>query len=79
VQSIRRECLGHFVVFGPHHLRYLVREYVAHHNAERPHQARGNLPLTGAPPPAPGELPETWQVVCEERLGGLLKHYRRAG
>ncbi len=28
IQSIKHECLDHFVVFGERHLRYLVNEYV---------------------------------------------------
>jgi putative transposase len=77
VQSAKRECLDHFVVFGEGHLRQLVAEYAAHYNRERPHQARDNRPPTGGEPPgdAPGPA---GAVVCEERLGGLLKHYRRA-
>jgi putative transposase len=79
VRSIRDECLNHFVVFGEDHLRHLVTQYVAFYNQCRPHQRKGNLPLTGLDPPealvvAPDE------IQCDERLGGLLKHYyRRAG
>ena len=47
VQSVKQECLQHFVVFGEEHLRYLVFEYLAHYNAERPHQGKDNLPLNG--------------------------------
>ena len=72
MQAVKQECLDHFVVFGESHLRHLLREYVEHYNEERPHQGRDNLPLGGAgPDPGGGE------VVCRERLGGLLKHYSR--
>jgi putative transposase len=52
---------------------HLVREYVAYYHAERPHQGMGNRPLTGdgREPPAEGE------IVCRERLGGVLRHYYR--
>jgi len=78
VQSLKRECLDHFIVFGEEHLRYLVSQYVAHYHQERPHQSLGNRPLshTSDPPVLPLEA---GAVVCEERLGGLLKHYRRVG
>jgi putative transposase len=77
VQSVKQECLDHFVVFGEAHLRHLLTEYIAHYHAERPHQGLGNGPPAGAEPPA-GEGPLfASDVVCEERLGGLLKHYRR--
>lgn len=80
VQSLRTECLDHFVVLGEGHLRHRVREYVEHHNLERPHQGRGNVPL----PEADGDEPPilrfpSGEVRCRERLGGLLRHsYRRA-
>lgn len=72
VLSIKSECLDHFVVFGEDHLRYIVKEYLAHYNGERPHQGVGNVPLTSSPPDT------SWgEVVCVERLGGLLRHYHR--
>ena len=52
VQSLKRECLNHFIVFGRRHLDYLISEYVEQEHTERPHQAKRNLPLTGAGPPA---------------------------
>jgi hypothetical protein len=60
------------VVFGGRHLRYVVGTYADYYNRQRPHQALGDLPLSGEPPQVAGA------VVCEERLGGLLRHYRRA-
>jgi putative transposase len=76
VQTLRTECLDHFVVFGVKHLRHLVSEFLAHYHEERPHQNLGN-----APPCRQSE--EVLQFVkdqpihCSERLGGLLKHYSR--
>jgi len=76
IQSLRHECLDHFVVFGESHLRHVVNEYVAHYLDERPHQSLGNRPPCGTgPPPGKGSAES---VVCQQRLGGLLKHYRRA-
>ncbi|MDA1266858.1 MAG: integrase core domain-containing protein [Planctomycetota bacterium] len=60
-------------VFGHHALRKAIDEYVAHYNAERPHQGVGNQPLSYRPPPDMGA-----EVAVHERLGGLLKSYRRA-
>jgi hypothetical protein len=43
-------------------------------NELRPHQAKDNLPLSGADlPPTAAFTAE--DIICEERLGGLLKHY----
>lgn len=72
VQSIKREALDHFIVFGENHLRHLVNEYLAHYNSERPHQGVGNLPLRELPQP-----PDEGDIICFERLGGRLKHYER--
>jgi len=74
VQTIEQGCLDKFIVFGREHLDHVCREYVEHYHTERPHQAMENRPLTGtgAAPPNTGE------VVCRERLGGVLRHYHRA-
>jgi len=81
VQTLRTECLDHFLICGEKHLRHVVSEFVAHYNLERPHQSRGNVPLPDADRPASDppilKLP-TGAVQCRERLGGLLKHDSRA-
>jgi hypothetical protein len=59
------------VFFGESSLRTAVADYLAHYHAERAHQGIGNVPIT---PVAVGE----GDVQCQERLGGILKHYRRA-
>jgi transposase InsO family protein len=73
VRSFREECLDHFIVFGEGHMRHIAEEYIAHYNAERPHQGKGNntLVLNARESPANGP------VTCKTRLGGLLKHYVR--
>lgn len=77
VQSMRQECLEHFVICGEAHLRHLVSTYAGYYNQLRPHQARDNLPLDGRKPPVL-PLPAPHEIVCDEQLGGLLKSYRRA-
>jgi len=42
VQSIKQECLDHFVVFGAQHIDVLCREYVENYHTERRHQGREN-------------------------------------
>jgi putative transposase len=77
VLSVKSECLDHFIVFGETHLHYLIDEYVDYYNECRPHQGIGNELLTGILSP-PITDPPAAGIVCDERLGGLLKHYRRA-
>jgi putative transposase len=73
VQTVKSECLGHFVIFGEKHLLHLLKEFGTHYHEERAHQGLGNRP------PAQDEhavvLPFAGaEVRCRERLGGLLKH-----
>ncbi|MCR9246018.1 MAG: integrase core domain-containing protein [bacterium] len=73
--SVKRECLTKMILFGEAHLRRALAEFVAHYNAERPHQGIGNeiiQPPAGPPPATKGE------VVADERLDGLFRSYRRA-
>jgi putative transposase len=74
IQTIQQECLDHFVVVGKPHLDYVVREFLRYYHEERPHQGLGNVPpiIPLTPIECQGD------VVCHERLGGLLKIYRRA-
>jgi len=79
VQTLRVECFDHFVVCGEKHLQHLTKEFLEHYHEERPHQGRGNVPLSVADcgEPTVHRFPDG-PVVCRERLGGLLKHYDRA-
>jgi hypothetical protein len=77
---LRKELLDHFVVLGERHLRHLTAEFIAHYNAERPHQGVGNVPLSAErpPDPEPDVVPfPVDRVRCRSRLGGLLRHYHR--
>ncbi|MCB9915604.1 MAG: transposase [Planctomycetes bacterium] len=71
VLSIKTECTRRMIFFGERMLRRALREYLEHYNAERPHQGVGNVPLR---PRVRGH----GEIECHERLGGLLKSYRRA-
>ncbi len=46
--------------------------YLEHHHAERPHQGLCNERIERAQPSGTGDIEHS------ERLGGILKHYRRA-
>ena len=60
------------IVFGPKHPGHVAAEYLAYYHRKRPLQGKGNEPLiTLAPPNAHDD------IVCRERLGGLLRHYYR--
>ena len=74
VRSIKSECLAQVIPIGEGHLRRMVREYVEHYHGERNHQGIGNRLID----PTVGELRSVGSIECRERLGGLLRFYRRA-
>ena len=71
IRSIKYECLNKMLIFGERHLRYVISEYISHYHTSRPH---GGLDHNMIEPPPLGK----GKVICHERLGGLLKSYRRA-
>lgn len=74
---LQQECLDHFLIFGTRHMDYLLKEFLEHYHAGRPHQSKGNLPLTGDRSASARDSPprDVTNVVYNSRLGGLLKHY----
>jgi putative transposase len=70
VQTIKQECLDHFLVFGLKHFDYLVRGYVRYFHECRPHQGLENQVIIKVEPPPP----ITGKIQCESLVGGLLKH-----
>jgi putative transposase len=83
IQSIKQECLDHFVVFGQAHFNHLCREYAVHYHEERPHQGADNAVLQQStttkaqPTAANADTICLSELRCKERLGGLLKSYSR--
>jgi len=72
-RSLKSECLERMIFFGERSLRNAVREYLTHYHAERNHQGLGNGLIE-----AGNEVGQTaGDVVCRERLGGLLRYYYR--
>jgi putative transposase len=76
VRSVKEECLSKLILFGDGSLRRVVSEYLQHYHQERNHQGKGNVLLFPASTPSNPGLPGA--IGCRERLGGLLKYYRRA-
>jgi len=72
VLTIKSECLGKLILFGESSLRRACNEFVEHYHTERAHRGLGNERVMR------GACTETGEVECTERLGGILKHYRRA-
>jgi hypothetical protein len=68
--------LNHFVFFGERHLRYVVKEFMAHYHAERFHQGLGGR-LIEKEAESANDNGASGSVVCRSRLGGVLNFYLR--
>jgi len=81
VGTVRAECLDWLLIVGRAHLERVLRVYVQHDNAHRPHRALGLQP-PDPPPVARSILGEDDRGAVHRRdlLGGLLHdhEYRRA-
>jgi transposase InsO family protein len=76
VRSVRNECLDHVLVLGRGHLDRLLRAYIAHYNAERPHRWLALAASDGTAPPRAS--PPVSAVRRRELLGGLIHEYYAA-
>lgn len=87
-QTLRREVLDHFLIFGQKHLDFLTQSFLPFYHSCRPHQGKDNELLTAARPatrrqsktksnPKPTTTISLAEVRCDRQLGGLLKHYYR--
>ncbi len=72
VLSVKSECLARMIFFSEGQLRRAVTSYVGHYHGERNHQGLGNRVIEGT-----SVANEDGEVLCNERLGGLLKYYYR--
>ena len=72
IGTLRRECLDHILITGPRHLDAVLREYLGHYNAHRPHRSLHQHPPAGATAPLSGA---PIQPLRRNRLGGLIHEY----
>ncbi len=76
IRTVRAECLDWLLILGRGHLQQVLRVYVQHYNAHRPHRAlRLEPPDAPANPTIIGE--QQRRVRRRDRLGGLLHEYYR--
>jgi len=73
VRSIKEECLNRLILFGEPMLRRAVSNFVKHYHTERNHPGLANRIID--PDDSVGRIDS--EIVCRERLGGLLKDYHR--
>ncbi len=74
MRSVKEECLSRVILFGEASLHHALAQYVAHFHHERNHQGKGNVLLF---PTVRQDVEGQGPIQCRERLGGLLKYYKR--
>ena len=77
VRTVRRECLDHLLIFGRRHLERVLKAYVAHYVAERPHRGLRLAVPAGDRTPQVRRMTRT-PVERRDVLGGLIHEYRWA-
>jgi putative transposase len=76
VRTVRTECLDWLLILNQRHLEAVLRVYVHHYNAERPHRGLELSPPEGARQPIASAVRAT--VCRRDLLGGLLHEYYQA-
>lgn len=76
IQTIKRECLDKFILFGSRHVDHIVRAWVAYYNTVRSHTERGHLPPVHAVPEEVIKLDRN-QIAVRSYVGGLVKAFER--
>jgi putative transposase len=75
VRTVRNECLDQLLVFGRRHLERVLRGYLAHFNAERPHRSLQLVPPAGAPR---SRGSPSGEIRRRDVVGGLIHEYDAA-
>jgi putative transposase len=68
--------VDHLVLFGERHLRYVVKEFIAHYHRERFHRGLGGQLIEKRASSATDKR-TSGKVMCRSRLGGILNFYYR--
>jgi putative transposase len=78
IGSLRRECLDWILIVRRPQLEGVLRVYVGHYNAQRPHRSLELRAPEARPAPLPVAPALPRQVHRRDRLGGLLHEYELA-
>lgn len=75
VRTVRNECLDYVLVFGRRHLEQILRDYVTHYNAERPHRS---LALDAPAGAHEARGSPSSHILRRDLVGGLIHEYYAA-
>jgi putative transposase len=76
IGTLRRERLDWILMLGRRHLEAVVREYLVHYNAHRPHRSLELRPPASEPHDVqPESFGRLGRVRRQDRLGGLIHEY----
>lgn len=67
---LKEQCLDHLILFSAEQLRHVLSEYLLYYHHERIHQDLNRII-------EPQHERDQGEIICIERLGGLLKSYHR--
>ncbi|HEX8814587.1 MAG TPA: integrase core domain-containing protein [Terriglobales bacterium] len=71
IGSIRRDCLNHFVILNPRHLKKTLNSYFAYYHGSRTHLGLEKQC------PFPRQVSSTGKIIAIPQLGGLHHRYER--
>ena len=71
VRSVKSECLDHLILSSVEQLEYAITQYSEYYHHERIHQSLDRIIEPKH------TIDDAAEIVCIERLGGLLKSYHR--
>jgi len=71
VKSVKYDCLNYLILSSVKQLEYALNQYEEYYHHERIHQSLGKIIEPKH------KIDENAEIVCIERLGGLLKSYHR--
>jgi putative transposase len=76
VGTVRRECLDWLLIVNARHLEHVLRVFVDHYNAHRPHRSLDLVPPTAIGRERP--VTSSTDLKRRDRLGGLIHEYSYA-
>jgi putative transposase len=71
VKSVKFECLNYLILSSVEQVEWVLEKYCEYYHHERIHQSLDSIMEPKH------EIDDTAEIVCVERLGGLLKSYHR--